>query len=349
MPADVPALRASDHDRERVVTRLREAAGQGALGLDELEGRIVATYAATTLPELTHITADLPPSPRPSPPLHRRGLVRIPALRDPDFKGHLTIYLLVIGFLVGIWAMAGGGHFWPFYPAAGWGIGLGAHFMGATEDVKKRQRKQEQRDLEDQQRDRRQPQRRQIRDAGEDPHVSVPASGSAPGHDRRRFVVAMFVDVVGSTELNEALGDESWSRVRDRYRQLLAECFEAEDGWEANVAGDGVLGRFEHPAGAVRSGIEIQRRLDHERDEIGFAPTVRIGIHSGDVVDDGQDLIGSVVNVAARVTEAAGPSEIYVTEHVADHVPASVATEGQGLHTLKGIGRPRHLLAVCWR
>ena len=80
-----------------------------------------------------------------------------------------------------------------------------------------------------------------------------------PGHGREpahaSFVVAMFVDVVSSTELNEALGDESWSRVRERTARCSSECFEAEGGWEVNVAGDGVLARFEHPPAAARAAI----------------------------------------------------------------------------------------------
>ena len=95
----------------------------------------------------------------------------------------------------------------------------------------------------------------------------------------------MFVDVVGSTGLNEALGDDSWVRVRAGFAPLLGECFEREGGWEVNTAGDGVLARFDAPAAAVSAAIEINRRLARQRDETGFAPSVRIGIHSGDVVD----------------------------------------------------------------
>lgn len=70
---DIPVQRASDDDRQRVVTRLRDAAGDGVLDLDELEDRIGAVYSAKTLPELAQLTVDLPePStdvtPAPPPP-----------------------------------------------------------------------------------------------------------------------------------------------------------------------------------------------------------------------------------------------------------------------------------------
>lgn len=41
-----------------------------------------------------------------------------------DFRNHLAVYLIVNTMLVVIWAMSGGGYFWPIWPIAGWGIGL---------------------------------------------------------------------------------------------------------------------------------------------------------------------------------------------------------------------------------
>ena len=45
----------------------------------------------------------------------------------------------------------------------------------------------------------------------------------------------------------------------------------------------------------------------------------------------------------------AEPDQITVTEHVADHLDPSFDTEDRGIHSLKGVARPRHLLAVRWR
>ncbi|WP_026314157.1 DUF1707 SHOCT-like domain-containing protein [Actinomadura flavalba] len=63
LPERQPApheMRASDADRDRVARVLREAAGDGRLGMDELEGRLEAVYAAKTYGELAPITRDLP-------------------------------------------------------------------------------------------------------------------------------------------------------------------------------------------------------------------------------------------------------------------------------------------------
>jgi hypothetical protein len=58
--------RASDSEREAVVARLRHAAGEGRLTVDELDERIDAAYAATTRAELEPLTADLPDAPMPT-------------------------------------------------------------------------------------------------------------------------------------------------------------------------------------------------------------------------------------------------------------------------------------------
>ena len=347
-PEHRPTRRASDADRTQVVDRLRLAAGEGLIDLDELEQRLAAAWSARTLPELAPLTADLPATPttRPTPTPRRRPI----GMEDEDFRGHLTVYCLVIGMFIGIWLLGGAGHFWPFYPAAGWGIGLGAHYQSAAAAQRRLATKAKAEGLTLHQYKERQELRRAEKRAAKQERRQLaaddrPAIEAAPS----RFVVAMFVDVVGSTSLNEALGDEQWVAVRRALRDQVAACADAHGGWEANTAGDGVLLRFPDPASAASAATELLRRLERQRTETGFAPSVRVGIHSGDAVEDGDDIIGNVVNLAARVTDAADADEIVVTEHVADHLDGRHTTTGRGLHTLKGISRPRHLLALVWR
>lgn len=364
LPERAAGPRASDDDRLVVVTRLREAAGDGLIDLDELEQRIAATYEARTLPELVPITADLPAPKLPAPPPKTEDSKPVleaifgQAMQSPGFQHHLTVYLLTIGMLIGIWALSGGGHFWPFYPAAGWGIGLGSHWMAAKNG---RERPDHRYDRAVDKTERRDEQLRRRNERHESRHHPLPPpmpgvppapapapSPSASEAPVRRFVVAMFVDVVNSTRLNEALGDEQWSALRRALRRQIDEAVTSQGGWEANTSGDGVLARFEHPAAAASAAVEILQSLERQRAASGFAPSVRIGIHSGDAVDEDGDIIGNVVNLAARVTGAADPDEILITEHVADHLGPGQHAEGRGLHSLKGIERPRHLLALRW-
>jgi Domain of unknown function (DUF1707)/2TM domain len=117
MPAD--DLRASDAEREAIIADLRAHAGEGRLGVEELDERVERAYAARTRRELAALTEDLPKIARPRP--HARREARA------EFAEHLRTYLFVMALLVGIWALTGMGYFWPIWPAFGWGIGIVSH------------------------------------------------------------------------------------------------------------------------------------------------------------------------------------------------------------------------------
>ena len=69
--SELPDLRVSDADREQIAERLREAAGEGRLTVEELDGRLEAAYAARTGRDLAPLTADLPE--RTASPARRRA------------------------------------------------------------------------------------------------------------------------------------------------------------------------------------------------------------------------------------------------------------------------------------
>jgi hypothetical protein len=50
------------------------------------------------------------------------ALKRLKAKRE--FKTHVAVYVIVNALLVAIWAMSGGGYFWPIWPIVGWGVGV---------------------------------------------------------------------------------------------------------------------------------------------------------------------------------------------------------------------------------
>jgi adenylate cyclase len=163
----------------------------------------------------------------------------------------------------------------------------------------------------------------------------------------RRWVTVMFVDIVESTRLAEELGDEEWTQILARYRELVRAVFDARGGEEVGTQGDGFLAKFPAPADAVRCAVEVQQDV-RKVSAAGVPLSVRIGIHAGEAVHDDGDLVGRVVNLAARVTQAAEPGEILVTEPVADQLGTDLAVEDRGLRELKGIPQPRHVLAVVW-
>ena len=128
----------------------------------------------------------------------------------------------------------------------------------------------------------------------------------------------------------------------------MRECIGAHDGTEVGTQGDGFLVRFPLPDQAVACAISLHRQMHESRERGAFVPELRIGIHAGEAVADDNDLVGRVINLASRVTDAAAPGEILVTEPVADHLSPGVALVDRGLRPLKGFAQPRHLLAVAW-
>ncbi|MCX7620505.1 MAG: 2TM domain-containing protein [Acidimicrobiales bacterium] len=178
------------------------------------------------------------------------------------------------------------------------------------------------------------------------------ASASAGNRDTsRRWAVAMFTDIVDSTLLTEALGDEAWAQLLTEHRRLVRQYVADHGGREVGTQGDGFLLRFDHPDSAVACAVALQRYLDEQRAEEVIVPSIRIGIHAGEVVHAAQDddLVGRVVNLASRVTDVAAGGEILVTEPVADHLTIDVRLVDRGLKQLKGFDQPRHLLAIAWQ
>jgi hypothetical protein len=116
--ADHPEIRASDAERERVATLLRRHAADGRLDVDELDERLQRAYAARTRSDLVALTADLPDVAPGEAPRPARG-------RTWGLRERVGSYLAVMALLVVIWVATGAdGHFWPMWPALGWGIAL---------------------------------------------------------------------------------------------------------------------------------------------------------------------------------------------------------------------------------
>jgi hypothetical protein len=119
------ALRAGDAERERTAVALREHAAHGRLDVDELDTRLQAAYGARTRGELAELVHDLPDLPdRPasaSPP------ARVPSAGALELKRRVVSAVVIVVFLIGIWAASGGGYFWPVWPALGLALAVGLH------------------------------------------------------------------------------------------------------------------------------------------------------------------------------------------------------------------------------
>jgi class 3 adenylate cyclase len=164
---------------------------------------------------------------------------------------------------------------------------------------------------------------------------------------RRVVKTFMFTDIVGSTALVEALGDEAWETLLRWHDETLRNLFRAHDGEEVVATGDGFFVGFDSPEAALASAVAIQRRLADHRRQHGFAPQVRIGLHASDATQVGKDFRGKGVHEAARIAGLAAGSEILASEGTAAGTPFS-ASEPRTV-TLKGLTEPISVVSIDWR
>ncbi len=99
---------------------------------------------------------------------------------------------------------------------------------------------------------------------------------SAPSRVQKTFV---FTDIVNSSNLVEALGDEAWQALLRWHDETLRSQFSAHHGQEVVATGDGFFVAFDSPDDALACAVAIQRTLAEHRQTAGFAPPVRIALH----------------------------------------------------------------------
>lgn len=100
-------------------------------------------------------------------------------------------------------------------------------------------------------------------------------------------------------------------------RNVFTQSIQRHHGRIANTAGDGLIAEFPSVVEAVQCAIEVQRELAAGADN---ALRFRIGVHLGDVLVDGDDLLGEGVNLAARLQSMAEPGGILISQQVYDQV-----------------------------
>lgn len=185
--------------------------------------------------------------------------------------------------------------------------------------------------------------------AGEGAATGRPAAAASRAEARvtRTF---MFTDIVTSTDLVGLIGDEAWSELLGWHDRELRSAIAQHRGEEVDHTGDGFFVAFERASDAVDAAVEIQRRLVRHRREHGFAPWVRIGLHTAEATRRGRNYAGQGVHVAARVGAAAGKEEIVASRdalEAAGRIRFGLSAPRE--ISLKGVKAPMEVRSVEWR
>ena len=154
----------------------------------------------------------------------------------------------------------------------------------------------------------------------------------------------VFTDIVDSTLLTEQIGDATWTDLMRRHGDAIGAITDENGGRVVKLLGDGSMLAFESARAAVRAAVGIQKSVADE------PYSVRIGIHTGEIIRTGDDLLGLTVNKAARVASAAGANQIMVsstTLGVMGTVAGVTAGETR-IVTLKGISDAHQVTSLEW-
>jgi len=160
--------------------------------------------------------------------------------------------------------------------------------------------------------------------------AEAPATPATPREAERRQLTVMFVDLVDSVRLSEALDAEDLRDVVRAYQGAVARAIEGSEGHIAQYLGDGILAYFGYPVAheddavrAIRAALHCIEAMAQLREPLhkGQAIQIRVGIHTGvgviGEVGAGLHLerlaIGSAPNIAARIQSLAQPNEILVS------------------------------------
>ena len=157
----------------------------------------------------------------------------------------------------------------------------------------------------------------------------------------------LFTDIVGSTKLAEALGDQAWERLLRWHDTMLRAEVARQGGRIVHSTGDGFFAAFDTARQAIRSAIAIQRALTGHAESSGFAPPVRIGVHAAAATQRSDDFSGVGVHVAARIAALADGGEILASADALAEAADVVASDAREAE-VRGVSRPVRVASIVW-
>ena len=166
---------------------------------------------------------------------------------------------------------------------------------------------------------------------------------------QRRLAAIVAADVAGYTRLIGADEEGTLRALRAHRNELIDPLIAEHGGRVANTAGDSLLLEFPSVVDAVRCSVAVQEGIAERNREIAEDRRIlfRVGINVGDVVVEGDDLLGDGVNVAARLETMSEPGGVTLSDDAFRQVRdrLDLAWQDGGEHEVKNIARPVHV----WR
>src|SRR6202048_2562326 len=167
---------------------------------------------------------------------------------------------------------------------------------------------------------------------------------------QRRLAAILAADVVGYSRLVGVDEEGTLKRLRVLRREVVDPMIKEHRGRIVRITGDGILVEFASVVDAVRCAVDTQREMGLRNAEAPVDRRIefRIGINLGDIMNDGKDIYGDGVNVAARLEALAPAGGICVSRVVRDQVrdKLNFAFDDRGEQQVKNIARPVRVYAL---
>lgn len=166
----------------------------------------------------------------------------------------------------------------------------------------------------------------------------------------RHLTAILAADVAGYSRLMGADEEGTHAQLKAHRHDLIDRRIRKHRGRIVKTTGDGLLAVFASAVDAVRCAVEIQREMIKRNTEVSPEKRLefRIGINIGDIIEDGGDIFGDGVNVAARLESIAAHGGISISRQVLDQIEGTLKLQFRelGRQNLKNIARPIEVFAV---
>ena len=166
----------------------------------------------------------------------------------------------------------------------------------------------------------------------------------------RRLAAILAADMVGYSRLTGRDEEGTLARLGAVRRDLIDPAIAEHRGRLVKTTGDGLLVEFASVVDAVRCALRVQQGMAILNTDIARERRIefRIGINLGDVVVEGDDLLGDGVNIAARLEGIAEPGAICLSDDAYRHIRGKIEITAQDLgeQRLKNISEPVRAYAL---
>ena len=151
----------------------------------------------------------------------------------------------------------------------------------------------------------------------------------------RKLAAIVFTDIVGFTKIMTDSEDKAFS-ILSYQDEIINPLLDQFNGNLLKKMGDGLLLEFGSTVNAVECSIKIQSAIkEHNKNNSVNSFKIRIGIHLGDIIKMGDDILGDGVNIASRIEPLAEPGGICITDAVQNSIKSKLKIDSKRIYEVK--------------